>query len=181
MLFKTNSTPESYTIFNSINSYVNSSNNNHCNIKNLCIIKPPSSFQRHINLYSRFDYSNIIINWNIPILPITYFPFKLFWIYNKSDISIENDNHTKSVELPIKFKTSFYKSKLLDLTILEEENRSNYFIKTPIKNWVYQHDKVKKKKKYKINSKILFYIKSVDIDNKYKLYCIESNTSSIIS
>ena len=173
-----NNNLESFNKFKQVSSYINLSKYNKCNIKNSCVVNIPFKFNSKLNLFTRFNYDEIILNWNIPILPSSFFPEKLYLITSKTNNNLDRSK-SDVYSLPILFNNAYIKEQLFDIKTSEEERRITYILTTPTKYW--KSLTKKGKSKYSIHSKIIYLFKTYDKNKKLNTYSIESNISSVSS
>lgn len=142
------------------------------NIQNVCFIKDPITFDKTIQLLSRFSSNYIEINWNIPVLPTGFMPDKLYWIATKNS-RLKMDK-ADVYEIPLDNLFCKLKADTFELRIAKQNNRISFFLKTPVKHWYHQS-----KDLFRIRSKVVFLFKFYNNLKQLKPCFIESNISKI--
>ena len=141
-------------------------------IQNVCFIKDPITFDRTIQLLSRFSSNYIEINWNIPVLPKGFMPDKLYWIATKNS-KLKMDR-ADIYEIPLDNLFCKLKADTFELRMAKQNNRISFFLKTPVKHWYHPS-----KDLFRIRSKVVFLFKFYDNLKQLKPCFMESNISKI--
>ena len=142
----------------------------HCNITDL------TKFQDKIKLFTRKLDKNVVINWNIPILPFGYIPQEVFFVISRyGDLSKKKNADSADIytipflKKPCEFEGDGFKIKSLVLG-----NRISYTFKSELEEWYNSS-----KKCYKLSSRVYFLFKYYDNEKTPRDCVMESNVSNL--
>jgi hypothetical protein len=159
---------DNFKLFNTNTTILNIKNKT--NIDKPCFVKVPENIPQELKLFSRIMKNEIILNWNIPILPIGYYPDNIV-------IKLSKNNKKKFKMYSIKYNSTSckFENDLFEIFTLRYEDRISFTLKTPRNKWYNKH-----KNKIVLIGKIYFFFAFNDHSRNLKKCYLESNFSHIL-
>ena len=124
--------------------------------------------KRKIKLFTRVSDNDVLINWNIPILPKGFYPKKIVLEISDNDQKKPEMFSFKYDETPCKINNDLFTIKTIKL-----DDRIMYNLSSDREKW--WNEKVKC---YTIYTKVYFFFEYYDSNRNLKNCFIESNKSS---
>ena len=171
---------ESYKIGNKISTILNNKDASYNGkFKNICFVKEPLTFQRTLKLFSRLKNNEIVMNWNIPLLPTGFFPKSLIFMFNKNKKTLTIDN-SEIHKLEISKKSCSFKdtNELFKIDSILFDNRISYFLTIEIET-MFPNDRKGKPQPILFNAQVLFLFDYYNNKQQLEECYMESNISNI--
>ena len=171
---------ESYKIGNKISTILNNKDASYNGkFKNICFVKEPLTFQRTLKLFSRLKNNEIVMNWNIPLLPTGFFPKSLIFMFNKNKKTLTIDN-SEIHKLEISKKSCSFKdtNELFKIDSILFDNRISYFLTIDIES-LFPNDRKGKPQPILFNAQVLFLFDYYNNKQQLEECYMESNISNI--
>lgn len=135
---------------------------------NPCFVVKPENIPKSLKLFTRVSESDVVLNWNIPILPLGFYPKKIVL-----EISKSNDTEPDMYEFEYNSKPCEIENDLFKINTFKIDNRMMYNLKSDREKWW-----DKSVKCFTIYSKVYFFFSYYDTNKNLKDCFIESNKSS---
>jgi hypothetical protein len=136
-----------------------------------CFAKTPENIQKELKLFTRILRNDIVINWNIPILPKGYMPKEIIIQISK----YENFKKPEIYSIDYTESACNFENHLFKITTFKREDRIVFNLTTTKDQWF-----SRKRKCFILSSKVFFTFEFFDENRILQECLIESNTSKFI-
>jgi hypothetical protein len=141
-----------------------------------CFAVKPDNIPKSLKLFTRVSESDVVLNWNIPILPLGFYPNKIVLEISKSKSkskSNSSDTEPDMYEFDYKNEPCEIENDLFKINTFKIDNRMMYTLKSDRTKWWNKSVRC-----FTIYSKVYFFFSYYDTNKNLKDCFIESNESS---